>query len=299
MPDSSPKRKPKKKAPGHFKTGDSNLVAGLLAGAEDVAGRSFLGGGATAPNPGPAHGPTPGTQPAVETPPSISQPAVATVDAAPVDTPAAAGPAEAGVEPVGDSDDSQPVAAPEEAEQAPAVTIPATRPGRSRTQQPASPPRRRPRSGGKPWAHAAVLESFADAKIHSENWRSHGFRIDPEVLVLLKKRMQADRRSSGNPGLAIGHYLDAALRHAPEDIEAQIAMAQSFLTARMAIVDSGKQSTYRVGPAAYEMVSSLNQALQEADYGRRGLYVVSAAAEDFLAAMDTEGGLKPPQRRRM
>ncbi|MFC7310202.1 hypothetical protein ACFQVC_39075 [Streptomyces monticola] len=161
----------------------------------------------------------------------------------------------------------------------------------------AAAPRRRPRGAGKTWAHAALHESFAEAKIHSEKWRSHGFRLDREVLAQLKDRIKADRRSSGNPALGQGHYLDAALRFVPDDVDEQIAMAQEFLDERMGFVEQGKQSTYRVGEQAYGLVSTLNQALQEADYGRRGLYVVSAALERFIQALDAEGKLQRPGRR--
>jgi hypothetical protein len=161
----------------------------------------------------------------------------------------------------------------------------------------ASSPRRRSRAGGKPWAHTAVHESFAAAKIRSEGWTSFGFRIDPEVLADLKERIKTDRRTSGMALLSQGHYLDAALRHIPEGVDAQIAMAQAFLDERMGVVEAGRQSTFRVGPEAYALVSSLNQGLQEADYGRRGLYVVSAALELLMQGLDAEGELLRPERR--
>ncbi|MFD9634286.1 hypothetical protein [Streptomyces violascens] len=160
----------------------------------------------------------------------------------------------------------------------------------------AAPLRRRPRAG-KEWAHSAVLESFASAKIQAESWTTFGFRLDPEVLAELKERMKADRRSTGIAQLSQGHYLDAALRNIPTDVDSQIAMAQAFLDERMGVVNAGRQSTYRVGPQTYALVSTLNQALQEADYGRRGLYIVSAALEGLLRALDAEGELKRPGRR--
>ena len=147
------------------------------------------------------------------------------------------------------------------------------------------------RLSDKPWAHGAVHESFASAKIRSETWTSYGFRLDPEVLADLKERLKSDRRTSGNPMLRQGHYLDAALRHIPEDVHSQIEMAQAFLDDRMGVVEAGKQSTFRVGPVAYALVSTLNQGLQEADYGRRGLYVVSAALENSAPGVGRRGGV--------
>ncbi|GAA3078554.1 hypothetical protein GCM10020000_75150 [Streptomyces olivoverticillatus] len=156
--------------------------------------------------------------------------------------------------------------------------------------------RNKPSSRGA-WAHRAVHESFAAAKIHSEEWESYGFRIEPEVLEALKKRIKQDRRSSGNSTLALGHYLDAALRHAPVEVEEQVALAQRFLDDRMGFVGKGKQSTYRVGRQAHALMAALHQELQEADYGRRGLYVVSAAIEQLLQTLEIEGKLTPPIRK--
>ncbi|MFC4516415.1 MULTISPECIES: hypothetical protein [Streptomyces] len=117
------------------------------------------------------------------------------------------------------------------------------------------------------------------------------------MLASLKSRVARDRRSSGNGGLALGHYLDAALRHAPTEVSEQIAWAQQFLDDRMAYVEKGRQSTYRVGPEAHALMSTLHQELQEADYGRRGLYVVSASIERLIQALDAEGDLQRPERR--
>lgn len=313
--------KPKKKAPGHFKVGGTSLVQGLLAGAEQVAERSFLGGAGGDAEPRPAAPIPPVPEPAVPaqgsgaTPSPVSDVRVAPgpveADAQDDDTPASGDDAPASAVAHHEPDESasaavappaavtppapiaqppapEPVAAPR------AVEAPARRAKESAAE--AAPARRRPRAG-KEWAHSAVLESFASAKIQAESWTTFGFRLDPEVLAELKERMKADRRSTGIAQLSQGHYLDAALRNIPTDVDSQIAMAQAFLDERMGVVNAGRQSTYRVGPQTYALVSTLNQALQEADYGRRGLYIVSAALESLLRALDAEGELKRPGRR--
>ncbi len=172
-----------------------------------------------------------------------------------------------------------------------------TGPGQPAAEQPDMPRHKAPaaRRGNQHWAHQAVLESFASATIDSKTWTLHGFRIMPDVLAVLKARVIVDRRSTGNQKLAISHYLDAALRQAPSEVEQQIAMAQDFLTARMGMVEAGRQSTYRVGPQASALVADMNVGLQEADYGRKGIYVVSASIESFLVAMDAAGELKRPE----
>ncbi|MEZ0092372.1 hypothetical protein [Streptacidiphilus sp. EB129] len=144
------------------------------------------------------------------------------------------------------------------------------------------------------WAHEALNASFVDAVICSNTWATHGFRIVPDVLDALKARLAIDRRTSGNHKLAIGHYLDAALRHGPADVSRQISSAQAFLSERMGLVDSGRQSTYRVGPQARSLVMRLNQALQEADHARKGIFVVSASVQALLKALDAEGELRHP-----
>ncbi|MFI6644765.1 hypothetical protein [Streptomyces sp. NPDC050504] len=294
--------KPKKKAPSHFKTNGSNLVQGLIAGADSVAGRSFLGGGGVPE-------PSRGTDARSGAGSRESLVDVDVVDEADdeVEAAAAAAPPVASVAPVspgtpgvaGVPSQAREAAAPE-----PYPSLAPTPVNRRRglpsvvyeVVEALDPPE--PHGPGQPWAHEALHRSFAEAKIHSEKWRSHGFRIEPEVLELLKDRIKADRRSSRNAVLSKGHYLDAALRHVPDDIDELIALAHDFQNERMGYVEAGTQSTYRVGEHAFALVSNLNQALQEVDYGRRGLYVVSAALERFLHAMALEGELHRPRRRR-
>lgn len=149
-----------------------------------------------------------------------------------------------------------------------------------------------------PWAHAAIHHSYADAKLRSSRWRAYGFRIAPEVLTRLKDRVNSDRRTTGNSGLATGHYVDAALRTMPEPVTELIAMAEEFGATRLWDSERTQPSTYRVGEQAYHLASTLKLVLQEADFGRRGTQVVSAGIERYLDALDQEGPLRRPERRR-
>lgn len=148
------------------------------------------------------------------------------------------------------------------------------------------------------WAHAAVHESFADAKLGSAKWKSYGFRIAPEVLARLKSRVNADRRATGNANLAIGHYIDGALRHMPHEVSELIGMAEDFGARQLWDSEKTQPSTYRVGESAYALAAGLKMMLQEADYGRRGTLVVSAGVEAFLDALEAQGPLPRPERRR-
>ncbi|MFZ3492008.1 hypothetical protein ACODT5_01985 [Streptomyces sp. 5.8] len=238
----------KRRPPAYFRIQGSSLVKDLLAGADAVAGRSFLGSGEHAPVPSPT-----GEQVRAAAPAPEREPAGA----------AAAAPALAAVPFVpGDAELGAPVAGP---------------------------------TG--PWAHGAVHTSYADAKLRSSQWRAHGFRIAPEVLGRLKARVNRDRRTTGNPHLAIGHYVDAALRHMPGDVGALIAMAEEFGTSHLWDQERTQPSTYRVGRHTYALASGLKIQLQEADFGRRGTQVVSAGIEIFLDALEAEGPLQRPVAR--
>ncbi|WP_236655641.1 hypothetical protein [Streptacidiphilus carbonis] len=313
----------KKKTPSAFKRpGGESMFSSVIAGADEVVANSFIAQGnpaptgppaafrAPAPN-GPAQ-PTPAAAPAASPAPAAApaeaQPAPASSPSpAPAPAPTVAvAPALERAETVGPSA-AVPTALPVVEERpVQVVTAPqaVVEPAAALPAQPkAEPPtaagrapaqRRRPvrRAGG--WAHQAVTESFADSVISSNTWTTLGFRIVPEILTAVKARLAADRRSSGNAKLAVGHYLDAALRNAPAEVGDQVASAQAFLTQRMGVVDSGRQSTYRVGPQARALATSLNAALQEADHARKGIFVVSAALESLLASLETEGELPSP-----
>ncbi|MET7299993.1 hypothetical protein [Embleya sp. NPDC005575] len=144
-------------------------------------------------------------------------------------------------------------------------------------------------------AHASLLESFLDARINSKGWETWGFRLLPDVKARLGKRLTADKRSSQNRRLALGHYLNAALLELPEDNDEQIEMIRSFLRARGGITDPSQSSSYRVSPAVYELARDLDTELTATE--KRGLvvYLFSAAVELFLERLDAEGALGRPE----
>ncbi|MFD7031423.1 hypothetical protein ACFWAR_25690 [Streptomyces sp. NPDC059917] len=255
----------KRMPPSYFRIQGSSLVKDLLAGADAVAGRSFLGSGGQAPGPAP-----------VPAPPASHVPAEAAhvpAEAAAAEAPRADVPAPGGVPA---SPAAVPLGPPAPGDAAPGAPV--------------------DRPTG-PWAHGAVHASYADAKLRSSQWRAHGFRIAPDVLARLKTRVNRDRRTTGNPHLAIGHYVDAALRHMPGDVGALIAMAEEFGTGQLWDQERTQPSTYRVGRRAYALASGMKMQLQEADFGRRGTQVVSAGIETFLDALETEGPLRRPVKK--
>ncbi|MGC0421183.1 hypothetical protein [Embleya sp. AB8] len=170
---------------------------------------------------------------------------------------------------------------------APAKAAPAARTSRRNT--PASAPAEE-RS-----AHASLLDSFLDARINSKGWETWGFRLLPDVKARLGKRLTADKRSSQNRRLALGHYLNAALLELPDDNDEQIEMIRSFLRARGGITDPSQSSSYRVSPAVYELARDLDTELTATE--KRGLvvYLFSAAVELFLERLDAEGALGRPE----
>ncbi|MFE2949458.1 hypothetical protein ACFXHK_20790 [Embleya sp. NPDC059267] len=144
-------------------------------------------------------------------------------------------------------------------------------------------------------AHASLLDSFLDARINSKGWETWGFRLLPDVKARLGKRLTADKRSSQNRRLALGHYLNAALLELPDDNDEQIEMIRSFLRARGGITDPSQSSSYRVSPAVYELARDLDTELTATE--KRGLvvYLFSAAVELFLERLDAEGALGRPE----
>ncbi|MEV7156971.1 hypothetical protein AB0N77_20465 [Streptomyces misionensis] len=147
----------------------------------------------------------------------------------------------------------------------------------------------------QPLAHGALLESYKDARLNSKSWQGWGFRIYPDTLSALKQRMNADRRSTGLK-LAIGHYVDAALRSAPDDVSEMIKMADAYDNDRVFDNETTRPSTYRVGVKAFGIASNLKMTMDEADESRRGAAFVSAAVQRLLDGLDTGGTLVLPTK---
>ncbi|MGW2083239.1 hypothetical protein ACWCOW_41365 [Streptomyces sp. NPDC001939] len=264
--------KPPAKKKRQFKPAGAALVQGLLSGADDVATRSFLGGGQGSTESAPASGPDAAEESAVpRLPPQTVESAVTSAsgrakavkeqgdepEAAPAGSaeegpgtvvpslrvPEPQAPRPAAPAPVARKKSVRPSASSSSAGQASAeeIVLSAAKPA---VAQPAAGQQDR-RAEREPWAHAAVHESFTDAKMRSSSWTAYGFRIAPDVLARLKERLNADRASSGNRQLAIGHYLDAALREVPGGVEEWIDLATDFATERLWDAAATQPSSYR------------------------------------------------------
>ncbi|MCY0945003.1 MULTISPECIES: hypothetical protein [Streptomyces] len=143
--------------------------------------------------------------------------------------------------------------------------------------------------------HQAIHSSFADSRTNSRDWSSHGANLIPEVWDALRSRIASDRRSSGNPELAAGHYMDVVYRQASMDAQALVALYKKLSDQRLGYLGSGKKSTFRLGPEAKNNASEIKALLDEADYARKGLYVVSALVILHLQTLDAEGPLQRPE----
>lgn len=344
--------------PSHFNPG---LVQGLIAGADDVAGRSFIGGGgpvSTSPvETPPSADPTPPSTPspadtqqatpavAASPEPAPSLPAQATNEHSTDDTPVATSQAAPGGTPVEEPQSDEPAPARKAAHTVESDVEeigdgPSHGPEHVAEPPPADPsksPAERGRSEDEPAktegtapeqvdhastqveesasdvasvadgkstkggrrrqnaAHSALLDSFKDARLNSKLWQGWGFRIYPDTLAALKQRMNADRRSTGLK-LAIGHYVDAALRSAPEDVDAMIKIADAYDDERVFDNETTRPSTYRVGVTAYGIASNLKVTMDEVDASRRGAAFVSAALQKLLDGLEAGGALALPPR---
>ncbi|OEV12589.1 hypothetical protein [Streptomyces nanshensis] len=117
----------------------------------------------------------------------------------------------------------------------------------------------------------------------------------PQVWQMLRKRIATDRRSSENRELAVGHYMDVVFLDAPLDAGKLIKMYQDLSTRLMGRLGSGEKTTLRLSPGAAERAADIKELLDEADYSRKGLYVVSALAVRYLAELDEAGPLPQPE----
>ena len=145
------------------------------------------------------------------------------------------------------------------------------------------------------WAHKAVInswtESTIDVKLHKNEWDTHPFRFTPDLIDAMSKRVANDRRSSGNQ-LTVAQYVDAAMANLlPPELEAQIALAERFLRMR-GQVPAGRQSSHRVSPEVYAVVSRLPDNLRAAGRGRTAVHIYSAVMHEFLKQLEVEGPLK-------
>lgn len=149
--------------------------------------------------------------------------------------------------------------------------------------------------GTSPWAHAALQDSFLDARINSEQWDTWGFRLVPDVKTRLVARLADDKRSADNRRLAQGHYINAAMLHLPDCVHDQLQMVRRFLTDRGGYTAPGKQSNYRVSRRVWQMARDLDIELTAAS--KRGLviFLFSAAVERLMDALDLEGPLPRPE----
>ena len=162
--------------------------------------------------------------------------------------------------------------------------------------KPAAKQRRPPKPSTKQGPTLLELHaSFADSRTNSKRWATHGANMVPEVWDALRARIAQDRRSAGNPELAAGHYMDVVFRNAPMDADALIDLYQKLSDQRMGYLGSGKKSTFRLGPVARANASEMKALLDEADYARKGLYVVSALVVQLLRKLDEEGPLLRPE----
>jgi hypothetical protein len=89
--------------------------------------------------------------------------------------------------------------------------------------------------------------------------------------------------------------MDVVFRNAPMDADELIRLYQQLSDQRMGYLGSGRKSTFRLGPVARAHASELKAILDEADYARKGFYVVSALVVQLLKKLEDEGPLLRPE----
>lgn len=149
-------------------------------------------------------------------------------------------------------------------------------------QEPASPKGRKKKPGTD-----LVLASYMAAQT-GRDWENWSGRLVPQVKNRLFDRAADDCESSGRRRLAAGHYLDAALRRLPAEVEEQAQWADAFLVSSGGEHDRGVPVSASVSPEIYEYLRGLKSAMRGR---RRGMIVqvVSAAVVQLLDILDAEG----------
>ncbi|MFE0654588.1 hypothetical protein ACFVZH_39360 [Streptomyces sp. NPDC059534] len=155
-----------------------------------------------------------------------------------------------------------------------------------------------PQEEGPAQAQRSLQASFVDNRLNSNTWQSWGFRLVPDVKERLAKRLEADKRSSGNRRLAQGHYVNAAmLTVCPKSVKGQLALIRGWLTERDAYTEQGRPSNYLVSKPVWDTSSTLDMELTAASKRGQVVYLFSAVLERFLDMLDEGGTLPPPGRR--
>jgi hypothetical protein len=199
-----------------------------------------------------------------------------TVPEPPGDAPAAA--------PVGELDTTAAVETPTrvpDAEEARAATPqpvePASKPRRTR------PARRRltPEAARK-----EVEASFLSAKRDPKAWEPAPIRLRDDLKARLDVRLATDQETTGNYRLALAHYLNAALRLVPDDVDRVVEMAEEHLdslgTTPLRTTGSGTRLHRDVAARMRKLPAQLRRV------SRHGLlvHVQCAAVEQLLDALD-------------
>jgi hypothetical protein len=89
--------------------------------------------------------------------------------------------------------------------------------------------------------------------------------------------------------------MDVALKRAPTEIEALKELSDELVAQEAWDKSTAAKSSYRLSPDAYAVAATLKSTLDEAEYGRKGIYVVSALVISLIEALDEEGPLRKPQ----
>lgn len=154
-----------------------------------------------------------------------------------------------------------------------------------------------PRSGAIAWAQREVERAQDPARARRElrasidsryftvrSWTPLNCRLDPDVHVALIARADLDREKT--PRISPSHYLDAALRAGPRQLDDQLACMREFITTRGTPLSRGRATVYSVSTDAHTTIQALHTALDAARRPREETWaVVSALVARFLGRL--------------
>ncbi|MFE6272213.1 hypothetical protein ACFVQ9_25870 [Streptomyces goshikiensis] len=156
----------------------------------------------------------------------------------------------------------------------------------------AAPRRKKPKL---PPIQQALYDSHLDSKINGRHWDTHGVNLIPALWPALRERISRDRKSSGMPGLGLGHYIDVVLKTAKMDTAHLIGLHDTLNAERMGNLPKGRKTTLSLSPEARSNAEQLLELLEAADFARKGKDVMSALVLNLLRALEKEGPLPKPE----
>lgn len=134
----------------------------------------------------------------------------------------------------------------------------------------------------------AVIESHLEARLQPRSWRPVSLRYPDDVLDRLVTRMAVDQEATGREGLAVTHYINAALSCAPHTVNEAIKLAWQELELNDGLPMNAPSRSHRIREDTAHTIRRLKTSMRvKSGFGMYSFYV-TAAIKRFLDQLDME-----------